>query len=226
MARETMKAMMEGVAVKGGTKPKLVANNTIRYTRPDGAVVYRLHHTDVVVSLNGVTELYTGGWKTITTKDRINNYSGCQIHSKRGVWYIRILNKTVPFFDGMKIDPDGTVLNSEHSDPDKEAVLLKSIEGFVKKLDDLEQLPVPDAGDCWCCSMFEKAGMKDKEHLHSHIEEGYMHGSLIMNALTWAGYRDPSLIIRMEQRERDQGRKPDMIKRALRRYLRRELGVG
>jgi hypothetical protein len=58
----------------------------------------------------------------------------------------------------------------------------------------------------------------DKTHLVSHLEEGYMMGSLIFSALKWAGYREPALIWHM--------RLTDSIVRAVRRYLRRQLGLG
>jgi hypothetical protein len=55
----------------------------------------------------------------------------------------------------------------------------------------------------------------DVEHIRSHVEEGYLFGSIIFNALAEKGYRDPVLIMRMACK--------DLIKRALRKYLMRRL---
>jgi hypothetical protein len=237
--RETLKERMNGVAYVG--KPKLIANNTVRYMREDGSEVVRLHHTDVVIKRpDGTYELNTGGWKTSTTKDRINCYSPARVYSKSGTWY---LAADVPFYDGVVIGPNGELPKAKPAIATKEQALRKQIRTFVGRLDKMECLPEPGPGDCWYCSMFQRepvrngedkhgyAGMtktgpmEDNEHIHSHIEEGYMHGSLIMNALTWAGYRDPSLIWHMENNNRKSGRKPDMVKRAMRRYLYRKLGM-
>lgn len=46
-----------------------------------------------------------------------------------------------------------------------------------------------------------------------------------MRALKWAGYRDPSFIFAMDNRDMAEGKKPAMVKRALRRFLFRKLGI-
>jgi hypothetical protein len=65
----------------------------------------------------------------------------------------------------------------------------------------------------------------DKSHILSHIQEGYLHGSLIINALKWAGYRQPQFIWQLANSDLQRGRKPDQIKRALKRYLYRQCGL-
>jgi hypothetical protein len=109
--------------------------------------------------------------------------------------------------------------------------LRAAIRKFVAKCDKFECLPKPENGDCWLCSMHDKDGKSwgdhsgDHEHIRSHIQEGYLHGSLILNALKWAGYRNPGLIWQMSNRDLSEGKKPDMVKRALKRYLCRQCGL-
>lgn len=245
--RETRQAIMSDVAALRDAppdfkpNPKIVANNTVKYTRPDGAIVTRLHHTDIVVQHpNGELELNTGGWKTHTTKDRLRGFAN--VYSDRGVWYVA----GEPFFDGIRIK-DGKVTNANRKEVEstvRELVALKKrITKFVALLDTMKELPAPNAGDCWHCSMFDRekprgeikfnshedthGGPGDASgHLLSHIEEGYMHGSLIMNALTWAGYGRPSIVFHMDDAACKRGESPNMVKRALRRYLQRKLGIG
>ena len=64
-------------------------NNTYLYrSGTDFTVV--LHNTAVVtVRHNGTFVLNTGGWKTRTTKDRINQFSPARIYQKRGAWYLQ-----------------------------------------------------------------------------------------------------------------------------------------
>jgi len=81
-------------------------------------------------------------------------------------------------------------------------------------------------GDCWSCSMFDqdlKAGEKstDSLHLESHLEEVYIHGSLIFNALKWAGYQDPRFIFQLDHWLFFR----DIIKRAVKRYFKANLGI-
>ena len=50
-------------------------NNTYLQRRPGGDIAVRLHHTDVLTfSPSGEITLDTGGWHTVTTRDRINCY--------------------------------------------------------------------------------------------------------------------------------------------------------
>lgn len=85
--RETKEQIMEGV---GATKPRLVANNTVEYERPDGTKVIRLHHTDILEQKpDGSLIFNSGGWKTPTTKDRMNNFqSSATIIQDKGLWYL------------------------------------------------------------------------------------------------------------------------------------------
>lgn len=68
-----------------------IGNNTylVRYT-DWGNIAVRLHATDIVTYYpDGRIVLNTGGWKTVTTKSRINEFSPLQISQAKGVWSIR-----------------------------------------------------------------------------------------------------------------------------------------
>jgi hypothetical protein len=76
----------------------------------------RLHATNVVTfHKNGDVSLYTGGWDTVTTKDRINNYQDrASFYSERGVAFLYLSNgsgeRCKYRFDGrVTILADGTV---------------------------------------------------------------------------------------------------------------------
>ena len=109
--RESMRDMMADAA-PSVVKPHLIANNTIEYHRPDGTRVIRLHHTDIIEFLpDGKIRLNTQGWKTVTTKDRMNCLPGYRIGSVRGQWYVyrgsgwNDAVEKIAFYDGM-ILPD------------------------------------------------------------------------------------------------------------------------
>lgn len=68
-----------------------VGNNTYLKRRGDDTIAVRLHDTDVVTyHRNGDIVLDTGGWMTVTTKDRINSfipygeYDATHCHLERG----------------------------------------------------------------------------------------------------------------------------------------------
>lgn len=65
-----------GLFTKAGkSQSKKIANNTLEINYPDGRKAYRLHDTDIVIyHTNGDIELNTGGWDTLTTRARMNDY--------------------------------------------------------------------------------------------------------------------------------------------------------
>jgi len=79
---------------KNGDKTtKKMANHTYLTLHCDQSVSLRLHSTDIITwYADGTIETHTGGWETVTTKDRINsNLDGYNIYTDRGIWYIRDL---------------------------------------------------------------------------------------------------------------------------------------
>lgn len=92
---------------------KIVAYNTIAYKKRDNDNIYiRFYDTDIVVSHSDYVVLSSGGHKTVTTKNRINEFQViCTIHEIGGRWFVRTTKGTILFFDGMKISSDGVFIN-------------------------------------------------------------------------------------------------------------------
>lgn len=68
---------------------KKIDRNTYLELCFEGHPVVRLHNTNVITfKPNGDVTLRTGGWRTVTTKDRINKYSGVSIYQKKGQWFV------------------------------------------------------------------------------------------------------------------------------------------
>lgn len=237
MARESMRQILEGAAPFDPIpRPRLLENNTVEFYR-EGRRIIKLHSTEILEwSRDGKRcKINSGGWQTVTTKDRINCYSPVSVYSQKGLWYI---GETL-FFDGIEIvdgKPPKPVLSREQ----KAQKLADSIRKFVARMDKLEVLPMPDSGDCLLCAMDSGAvennsksdygvgnstgrRVKSKHHIAEHIREGYLHGRLIFNALKWSGATD--YVISLAFREgRDNFARP-MAKRAMRRFLRSQLGL-
>lgn len=170
-------------------KSKFVDNNTVEYTTADGRRVIRLHDTDIITFMpNGKIILNSGGWKTMTTKNRINGFLdgtddlSIGISQVKGMWYVEVSRRgaeiesehgckyrpwnvvqSVPFVDGIEIYR-GRVLSKYVKKSD-------AIEAEKKKLDKMvdkymqavqeaikEGKTVPDDGDCWYCLMQTQSG--------------------------------------------------------------------
>jgi hypothetical protein len=89
--------------VHGKTKrnTRKVGNNTYAEILPDGSVGIALHGTTVVcIHPDNSATLNTGGWYTITTKDRINQYSPVRVYQRKREWY---LDDGTPYTDGVTV---------------------------------------------------------------------------------------------------------------------------
>ena len=78
-----------------------IGNNTYAYIEYDGRVSIELHGTKVVVfSPNGLVKLNSGGYRTSTTKKRINQYSPVKVYQKNFEWF---LSDGTPFEDNILV---------------------------------------------------------------------------------------------------------------------------
>ena len=231
MARTNLSAQFDTQTIKA-TNAHIVKRNTFS-RQENGETIIRLHGTDIVRKhANGSVTLNSAGWKTVTTKDRMNDHmpAGFQLYSDKGQWFVRKghwgdkVAPTAPYFDGMNVPRDVLAPKAKGAKlATKEDALRKQIRKFVCDVPFKGPFPAPDNGDCWYCLMKTQDGKSlgdatgDNGHILEHIKERYLHGSLIVNALTWAGYRSPQRIYRMGL--------GDNVRRALKRYLYRQCGL-
>lgn len=71
------------------------------------SIVVRYHDTDVLRAYkDGKVELNSGGWQTVTTKARINQYltGPRRLYQKDYQWYVATPTGDIPFEDGMVLD--------------------------------------------------------------------------------------------------------------------------
>ena len=227
-------------------KSKFVANNTVEYFTKDGRRVIRLHDTDIIVfhfekdrgHEHDLLKLYTDGWKTPTTKERMNSFGkGFSLWQDKRRWYIqdKMGNKSL-FYEGATIQ-NGCLTRTEEKDSRTDK-LEKLINKYCDKMGKLDKIPLPANGDCWYClgetrlsgnlnqaeygvlhedGRLEKKPWEATHCLESHLEKGYIHGSLIYNALKASGYPRPELVFQMGL--------TGSIRRAVRKYFRRKLGL-
>lgn len=92
------------VAGKNNRKSRKIGNNTRGYIEYDNSVSIELHSTKVVVFYpNGLVKLASGGWQTVTTKDRINYYSPVRVYQRNFEWFVKINDRELPFMEDMVV---------------------------------------------------------------------------------------------------------------------------
>jgi hypothetical protein len=222
-----------------------LANNTYVERRTEDRIAIRLHATDVVeFTRSGLVFLNTGGWRTVTTKDRINMALPWPvgIFSVKGVWRVKTTpgwegEWSVPFADGMVLrrinDKFEPVAGTFPSATEEEKIatarkaLEKAIKGYLKHLDakvaawkvELQTNgSLSPAGDPWCCTM--GIGQGSNDHLWQHLREGYVFLTIIRKALEDSGkYRDPVQRLLMDIQFGD----ASLVKKDVRKFLLKHL---
>lgn len=169
---DSLSAARQGVS--DTPRPKIIQRNTFEYHRPNGDRAIRFHVTDIIVyHADGRITLDSGGWKTMSTKDRINSHlRGYNVGSDRGTWFVyasdgggqwfhedgtpRRVRDGVPFYDGI-------VLPDAFNDKRAKAKAEKAAKADSKLKDDIKRYiakvlptgkapPMPGPGDClYCC---------------------------------------------------------------------------
>jgi hypothetical protein len=200
---------------------KMVAKATILMTMPDGTQKLKYHNTIVVTkSPDGIYTLNSGGYKTSTTKARIEDFTKIRISQVKGIWYAG--NSSIVFYDGIQFK-DGECISETHEvDMTEINRIKKDISKYVALITE-ENIPVPDSGDCWYCLLHttEKISLgdewSDNSHLISHMEEEYVVGSLIVNAMREAGYSDQQIGMHIHMKWIDR------IRKSVRNYMTKRL---
>lgn len=203
-----------------------IGNNTWLERRGTDIAV-RYHATDIITLHSaGTVTLATGGWFTVTTKARLNDFlfrHGITVVSVRGDWFLSVNGQRYPFYDGVRFDLASPLfVGSDELDAQrrKNDETYAAIKRFVRKLTPERWAEIKDdaekngaGGDCWFCLF---GFSEDLEHLHSHVEEDYHHFTLVARAFEDARY-GPVAVWILDLRS---------VRQVLRRYLASRLLVG
>ena len=197
----------------GKNKEDRPIDNNTRVIKQEHYIAIKLHNTEIIKYFpDGRIRLNSGGWLTITTRDRMNKYSPIQVYTNKRVWYATFNDKTYLYQDNMTFDTrNGDVINSEFilakefnpnqvKQKEKE---LKAITNYSKKFVSeflAGKIPTPNQGDCFYCQ-FQLTGNPpcstaklvdgalevtpgvNSDHIKSHIKSNYYVPSLFANAL-------------------------------------------
>jgi hypothetical protein len=201
---QNIRSYSDAAGFLGSKSERPIGHNTRVELRDDGAISVKYHGSPVVVyypegSVDGapVTVLNSCGWRTMTTKERINAFcpAGFDVYQERGNW---ILSKgywndpqrqTWNFADGITIDRFGQVFNAAPTDEGQRIKkLAKSILAYAKAYSAAlcaGEVPAPGSGDCWGCCMVDQEGHTalGTDHLISHLDESYYVPSLLLRAI-------------------------------------------
>ena len=89
----------------GKSKAKKIDNNTLEI-KDENKRIIRLHSTNILEFDDNQVKLDSGGWETVTTKDRMNKYlpNDIKVFQKDYKWYVSYHGTGLDFKDGMVLD--------------------------------------------------------------------------------------------------------------------------
>lgn len=232
MKYETLDSQLQG---RNRLKRKLGNNTYAQRDERDGSIAIWLHSTPIL-TFNPAGEVIakTGGWKTVTTKARLNEFlpHGFRISQARGVWYwyqgAEWNSPRVVFSDGDSISSDGKLsTQAKPAEEKRQLAFRRQVNKFAALCESKLPLPMPSAGDCFYCQMTVSEGSdkgkslgdasKDFSHLKLHMDEGYVVPSMVLAALKEAGCGD--LILAATFGQAGTLRFAGYVKRAVAKYL-------
>ena len=191
--KSNIKTFKDALFYLGAKYDRPYAHNTrIKRVNVDRVIV--TYHNNPVVTITPQESIFSScGWKTLTTKERINWFlpEGFRLYQEKSVWYISNGRISFIFKDGITITNDGQVFNYGEEDTTKETIkqIKKYVQGYIKALLNGE-VGKPSGGDCWYCLLKDESGkpmggFTNSDHITSHMEESYFVPSLLVNAFEW-----------------------------------------
>lgn len=217
------------------TRKRKLANNTYLVVRDDGGLGIKLHATEIVIFYNDRIELNSGGYQTVTTKERMNRFTQFSITQKNFIWYVDGL----PFKDGITFYNDGRI-EGVGVDPKETSKLVEKVKQYAINYANAfanGEVLKPNNGDCWGC-LFHSEGktvIAKEEHILNHIKDQYYVPSMLarmFDAGTMCLYVKDVICLIWNKKaifNNDYVTYPDMVKnqiaKSIEKFCMRELGL-
>jgi hypothetical protein len=112
LSYEECKRLMEGIIGRRRGRVQLAPNTYLEEGDGYAATVrgsywVRFHSTYILGFYPDGRVMYaSGGYRTATTKERLNRFGPFGVYQKRREWYIQAPGGDVPFLDGWMYEPD------------------------------------------------------------------------------------------------------------------------
>ena len=215
------RAMLAALSLQPDTS-KLYARNTLQYT-VKGETFTKLHDTVILrVAADGIHfSINTGGFNTVTTRERLNRAlpKGWHVYTSKGVIHLRrgdyMEGKSYPFTQSISFEAGQVVSDQIETDSTKD---FRLIDAYMRKIK-RDGFPNPSAGDPFVWPDAQ-TGKYSAHYVRAWLEESYIFGTLVCHALMFAGVRKEHLGIHLS----DHLRNDAMTHRRIRRYIRACLG--
>lgn len=97
-----------------GKDSKKIGFETYVVKVDDNTVAIKHYRTNIItIDATNIMTLDTNGWRSTTSKDRLNQFINCNrasINQKKGVWYIHGSNGSFEYEDGVEVHNNGYII--------------------------------------------------------------------------------------------------------------------
>lgn len=195
-----------------------IANNTLAYRVPEsGTSFIALHDTDVLAwGDHGVVAVDTGGYNTLTTRARLNEFGGrlgVRVHTAKGVLHVN----GVPCHRRAWVYPSGKV-KSDMSENNLDR-LRGELDSFMAEWK-AKGLPADSAGDPWILS-----ASIGEDTMRDWVRSRYVFRSFAAMAFRFSGLTEYGAAMWMADIDRRGGKLDRTQLGKIRRFARRHMGL-
>lgn len=89
-------------------KKKLCYKTYLYYYKEEDVFAVRHHNTDILtINRNDWFTYNNGGWYSVTTKSRLNDYGPIRIYQSDFIWYVYSRDHSFEYENGMIFDKEG-----------------------------------------------------------------------------------------------------------------------
>lgn len=238
--RKSKRDMLAAIGEGGISHSRMVARNTMEYVTTDNVRRVRLHDTDVAAFYpDGRIEINTGGWNTMTTRDRINGAlagTAFSVYTHSGQLYVSRDGGKFPMTQRAVLYPNGKVETDIESG---EALGYESVRRYVESyMRKLRESGIPEdfSGDPWVSPNAEThkyprelvlmwIGASPEMHMQDDEQhEPYVFATLIYHALAQSGLTDQGIAYYVQNFNNGNANARRLVCGKVRRYLRACLG--
>ena len=207
---------------------RMIGRNTLEHYNA-GVRCVIFHQTTILrFPARGGFEIDTGGWNTVTTRDRINRSlpAGWQVYTKQGMLHLR--RSTFPAGDWescifnrrITVGPRGTVKSDfSFSRANKLKKLINAYIGLYRRHG------LPPASESGGDPLVFGSRKTDPDVMLNWMKTRYRHRRLFALALAYAGLSDTGISLFHDQVDRAGGKLYCLDLRRLRRYVRASLSL-
>ena len=222
--RKTKTELLDGLRTVNIVSSCMPRPNTLDYVDVFNVRRIRLHKTDILTfDSRGGFVVNTGGWNTLTTRDRINHFLPCgySVYTHNGQIHLSTPTRgVVPFGESVQVGPRGAIKPDQSESAQNR--LKRLIDQFMNHV---KRNGLPSASESGGDPFVFSPDQVDKSVMVDWLESKYFTRRMYCLAIEYAGLTDFAAVHFCDMIDRKDGKLDATDTRRIRRYIRSRVGL-